>query len=473
MRQLSDNAALGPGSCTYASFQNLCDKEGIMNSQRIFIMSVIAATLASSMLWAGPKKSPRPPQAQNVLAPRTPQPAKLFVVHDDAIAQRPSYYGFVDVIDPQSMRVERTLEWNYPVRQLAVSPDGKNVFVYSNQACYVGVIRLHDDGSVETTQTNHVCIHGDLAHDADFSPDGRFIYFASDYLTGQVTKIQVDNLAFSGQWSSTIRDTVGVVAHSPTQGVLVFSHGTHTLTWLDSNSMAVLQDITLTGQARLLAFNASGTELYAFVSHPGGTASIDIFNANTRSYTASVTLPFGGTFTHKMRVSSDERMLYIAGFSANSVINWGSDIPDTGIVGVAIDLATRRIAHQSNLPHSPNALVLSPDNRTLYATRYALNGAPGLVLYSAADWSLLGYSDAGFGSANQIFWDASFPAQASAAPSTCAADFNGSGDVSQQDLFDFLAAYHSHDLRADISHDGQLGPQDIFDFLAVYNAGCP
>jgi len=60
-----------------------------------------------------------------------------------------------------------------------------------------------------------------------------------------------------------------------------------------------------------------------------------------------------------------------------------------------------------------------------------------------------------------------------AAPvSVCAADFNCSGSVGVQDIFDFLAGYFSNNPRADINESGAIGVQDIFDFLALYFAGC-
>ncbi len=54
----------------------------------------------------------------------------------------------------------------------------------------------------------------------------------------------------------------------------------------------------------------------------------------------------------------------------------------------------------------------------------------------------------------------------------CFADYNESGTVSVQDIFDFLAAYFAGDLRADFNGSGLLSVQDIFDFLAAYFAGC-
>ncbi|MFN7021550.1 MAG: GC-type dockerin domain-anchored protein [Phycisphaerales bacterium] len=56
--------------------------------------------------------------------------------------------------------------------------------------------------------------------------------------------------------------------------------------------------------------------------------------------------------------------------------------------------------------------------------------------------------------------------------SCCAADVNGSGDLTPQDMFDFLAMYFAGDARGDFDGSGTWTVQDIFDFLAAYFAGC-
>ncbi|MCC6322835.1 MAG: hypothetical protein IT438_15535 [Phycisphaerales bacterium] len=53
----------------------------------------------------------------------------------------------------------------------------------------------------------------------------------------------------------------------------------------------------------------------------------------------------------------------------------------------------------------------------------------------------------------------------------CPADFNQSGGVSVQDIFDFLSAYFVGDAWADINGGG-VSVQDIFDFLTAYFGGC-
>ncbi len=56
--------------------------------------------------------------------------------------------------------------------------------------------------------------------------------------------------------------------------------------------------------------------------------------------------------------------------------------------------------------------------------------------------------------------------------STCPADFNGTGGLTVQDIFDFLNAWFSGNPTADFNHVGGITVQDIFDFLNAWFAGC-
>ena len=55
---------------------------------------------------------------------------------------------------------------------------------------------------------------------------------------------------------------------------------------------------------------------------------------------------------------------------------------------------------------------------------------------------------------------------------TCLADFNCSGAVTVQDIFDFLNAWFARLPTADFNNSGTVTVQDIFDFLTAWFAGC-
>lgn len=58
-------------------------------------------------------------------------------------------------------------------------------------------------------------------------------------------------------------------------------------------------------------------------------------------------------------------------------------------------------------------------------------------------------------------------------PPSCPADFNASGTLTVQDIFDFLNAWFAGTPNADFNGAGGISVQDIFDFLNVWFAGCP
>jgi hypothetical protein len=62
----------------------------------------------------------------------------------------------------------------------------------------------------------------------------------------------------------------------------------------------------------------------------------------------------------------------------------------------------------------------------------------------------------------------------------CPADFNGSGTVSVQDIFDYISDWSSQSTggpiliaSADFNGTGGVTVQDLFDFITAWNAGCP
>jgi len=55
---------------------------------------------------------------------------------------------------------------------------------------------------------------------------------------------------------------------------------------------------------------------------------------------------------------------------------------------------------------------------------------------------------------------------------SCRADYNNSGSVTVQDIFDFLRAYFANNIAADFNGRDGVSLQDVFEFLIAYFAGC-
>jgi hypothetical protein len=55
----------------------------------------------------------------------------------------------------------------------------------------------------------------------------------------------------------------------------------------------------------------------------------------------------------------------------------------------------------------------------------------------------------------------------------CLADFNGSGVVSVQDMFDYITAWDARLPSADFNGIGGVSVQDLFDFITAWYAACP
>ncbi len=112
-----------------------------------------------------------------------------------------------------------------------------------------------------------------------------------------------------------------------------------------------------------------------------------------------------------------------------------------------------------------DALDLDGDGSTTEPVPFDLAGAPRRADVSAAPDCPHAPGSCGAGPIVDI-------GALEAAGAACAADLNGDGQATVQDLFDLLAHYFSADPAADFNHSGDVSVQDIFDFLAAFFAGC-
>ena len=120
-------------------------------------------------------------------------------------------------------------------------------------------------------------------------------------------------------------------------------------------------------------------------------------------------------------------------------------------------------------PYASNANANAIRWSTLYNFRFVANQPPKTAANSPIRLSLF---KPGVQVTDASFIDiAGLPVPGD--PPSCRADFNGSGQLEAQDIFDFLSAWFAGDIRADYNGVNGLNAQDIFDFLGAWFSGCP
>jgi hypothetical protein len=139
------------------------------------------------------------------------------------------------------------------------------------------------------------------------------------------------------------------------------------------------------------------------------------------------------------------------------------------LIGTASHTSTPLVCTQisaAGAPCSGSFSLLAGGTRMLTVTGVVPPSASGFASVSITGFCPLSLANPSWGYVNaQAFWSGTL------AGASCIADFNTSGGVTVQDIFDFLTAWFANDPRADISGGG-VGAQDIFDYLSLWFTGC-
>lgn len=242
---------------------------------------------------------------------------------------------------------------------------------------------------------------------------------------------------------------------SQTQSGIVVGLGNSELVSPPNGPLRIADDFTLTGGG------ARGTQLTTLVWYGFQTQTAN-FNTDNPFTGAFVTLydgsplagghPFAGDFTTNRLLSGTWSGVYRVSSSASQLLN-----PNRPVMALTLDM--------SWLPRLP-------DGHYYLAVSLANESSPASGLFSVP----VTPQRAGTDNAEQFFNGAwlstpiDFPFLLYSA---CPADFNGSGTVTVQDIFDFLGAYFTSDPAADFNGVGGVTVQDIFDYLGAYFSACP
>jgi hypothetical protein len=190
----------------------------------------------------------------------------------------------------------------------------------------------------------------------------------------------------------------------------------------------------------------------------------------------------------------NEALMWVNGPGVNLITSPAAPADDSASVGGSVPFTVRvlnagasaagQVTLTVDLPPASIATFASavPAPTTVSATQAVFNlgalGAGGAFADVSITLTAVSSNTATIVATSTATGEAD-PANNTASASThilapaCVADFNNSGGVTVQDIFDFLAAYFGNDPTADVNASGGVTVQDIFDFLAAYFAGCP
>ncbi|QYL20729.1 Ig-like domain-containing protein [Mycolicibacterium diernhoferi] len=252
---------------------------------------------------------------------------------------------------------------------LAVSPDGKRVYVANSAGGTVAVINTATNAVIAGART-------DIAsqqHDVAVSPDGKRVYVTSrNYSTLSVMDTATNKIIGSGTYVESWPEDVAV---SP-DGKRVYLNtqgGGGTVTVIDTGTNKVIgSPITIGGIPSGLAVSPDGTRVYATNYY-----SVSVIDTVTHRNTVIYSAPLVGAsaaYLVDVAVSPDNTRVYFT--SVNRTTGAGTvsviDTATNAMIGVPITVGSK-----------PQSLAVSPDGTRIYVTGMNATGinatGPGTV----------------------------------------------------------------------------------------------
>ena len=263
---------------------------------------------------------------------------------------------------------------SYDIHGLAVSPDGRRLYV-TNTADVGnghGTVLLIDTA----TKTLTGSIDGGVSPEAvAISPDGSRLYavnwgqnrsIVSPQVAGAVTVIDTAHQTVSA--TIPIGPGPGAAALSPDGRRLYVTNTGLTVSVVDTTTNTLSSTIGFAHSPTRVAVSPDGRRLYVtnvwsvpgpvFGGLLGNVIKAELTVVDTATNTVTGTIPIAGAGS--LAFSPDGSVVYVAGSQGLSAIN----------------TATNKVINTLDIPASTTAMVVSPDGRTVYLAGCANLGAP-------------------------------------------------------------------------------------------------
>jgi YVTN family beta-propeller protein len=228
----------------------------------------------------------------------------------------------IGVFDTRQNKVTRFIPGGSNPEQLAVSADGRTIYIANKDASSVSLIDLASGKTVTTVPV------GEEPEGVTSSPDGRFVYVTTED-EGKVTQIDTVTSKAIKQIKACNRPRTLIVSRDSARAV-VGCEADGNLLVLDAVRLEPLETIRL-GKQFLpmgMVLTRDGKTLYVATGRAGKAIAIDVATNKIRGSFAT-----GGTRPWGIALSPDEKFVYTANGPSN----------DVSVVDVATQAVVKKI----------------------------------------------------------------------------------------------------------------------------------
>lgn len=261
---------------------------------------------------------------------------------------------------------------------LAVTPDGKYIYVVNSSSNTVTVISATDYSKITT-------IDGfDLPYSVTINPAGTFAYVTNLGPNGGDTVSVIDLN------TNTITDTItgfaqpdaiaitpdnkyAYVANLGTQ-FIVPNFPNAVVNVVDLSTNEITDAISVGQHTTSIAISPDGKYVYAINFNNGRDYNSSMSVIETTHNTVVATI-FGFSQPYTLVISPDNKFAYVTNFS-------NFDSSQTGGSISVVDLETNQITNTITLVNQPTGIAITPDGNYLYVNNYNPSGVTGLATIS-------------------------------------------------------------------------------------------
>jgi DNA-binding beta-propeller fold protein YncE len=250
---------------------------------------------------------------------------------------------------------------------VAISPDGKNVYVSANSSEFISQYERNTSNGKLTPLTPPTVEAGKDTYGIAVSPDAKFVY-VTNFASNTVSVYTRNEGGFLTLLESvaTAKEPIGVAVSPDGKSVYVTNNGEANISQYERNAttgvLKALGTATVAAGTKPRAIIVSPDSKFVYAANQGST-NVSQYERNTSTgelKALSTPTIAAGTTPLALAISSDGLSVYVANFGSNTV----SQYERNATTGKLTALTTASVACEKE----PIGVAISPDGKSVYVT---------------------------------------------------------------------------------------------------------